>query len=185
LSLGTDLGLGQPMEHMIRACLIALRLAESAAIDDAERGVVYYSGLLAPGAQNRTICVQEFMLKTQPSAFVLARRWRRAVLGRLMACQVPVVRAGLARVTWSRARSRVRSVRSSCEALAAKRRWASKEASSRAKRVVEGVAEFLELVIGSVQVQPLVQAAGGDPAGGGGDRAQQAQHPGPDPRSGL
>ena len=47
LSLGTDLGLGQPMEHMIRACLIALRLAESAAIDDAERGVMYYSGLLA------------------------------------------------------------------------------------------------------------------------------------------
>jgi HD-GYP domain-containing protein (c-di-GMP phosphodiesterase class II) len=47
LSLGTDLGLGQPMEHMIRACLIALRLAENAAIDDAERGVVYYSGLLA------------------------------------------------------------------------------------------------------------------------------------------
>lgn len=47
LSLGTDLGLGQPMEHMIRACLIALRLAESVAIDDAERGVVYYSGLLA------------------------------------------------------------------------------------------------------------------------------------------
>ena len=35
------------MEHMIRACLIALRLAESAAIDNAERGVVYYSGLLA------------------------------------------------------------------------------------------------------------------------------------------
>jgi hypothetical protein len=27
LSLGTDLGLGQPMEHMIKACLIALRLA--------------------------------------------------------------------------------------------------------------------------------------------------------------
>jgi len=47
LSLGTDLGLGQPMEHMIRACLIALRLAESAAMDDADRGVVYYSGLLA------------------------------------------------------------------------------------------------------------------------------------------
>ena len=43
LSLGTDLGLGQPMEHMIRACPIALRLAESAAIDDAERGVVYLS----------------------------------------------------------------------------------------------------------------------------------------------
>jgi len=47
LSLGTDLGLGQPMEHMIRACLIALRLAERVGLDDAERGVVYYSGLLA------------------------------------------------------------------------------------------------------------------------------------------
>ena len=35
------------MEHMIRACLIALRLAESAALDASERGVVYYSGLLA------------------------------------------------------------------------------------------------------------------------------------------
>ena len=35
------------MEHMIRACLIALRLAESTSLDDAERGVVYYSGLLA------------------------------------------------------------------------------------------------------------------------------------------
>src|SRR5437763_12159389 len=32
---------------MIRACLIALRLAESAALDESEPGVVYYSGLLA------------------------------------------------------------------------------------------------------------------------------------------
>jgi HD-GYP domain-containing protein (c-di-GMP phosphodiesterase class II) len=32
---------------MIRACLIALRLAETAALDDSERAVVYYSGLLA------------------------------------------------------------------------------------------------------------------------------------------
>jgi len=47
LSLGTDLGLGQPMEHMIRACLIALRLADVLHLSDAERVVVYYSGLLA------------------------------------------------------------------------------------------------------------------------------------------
>jgi HD-GYP domain-containing protein (c-di-GMP phosphodiesterase class II) len=47
LSLGTDLGLGQPMEHMIRACLIALRLGERLGLSEAERGVVYYSGLLA------------------------------------------------------------------------------------------------------------------------------------------
>ena len=47
LSLGTDLGLGQPMEHMIRACLIALRLGERLGLGESERGVVYYSGLLA------------------------------------------------------------------------------------------------------------------------------------------
>jgi HD-GYP domain-containing protein (c-di-GMP phosphodiesterase class II) len=45
--LGTDLGLGQPMEHMVRACLIALRLAETLGLSDADRAVVYYSGLLA------------------------------------------------------------------------------------------------------------------------------------------
>jgi HD-GYP domain-containing protein (c-di-GMP phosphodiesterase class II) len=47
LSLGTDLGLGQPMEHMIRACLIALRLAERMELDESQRPVLYYSGLLA------------------------------------------------------------------------------------------------------------------------------------------
>jgi len=47
LSLGTDLGLGQPMEHMIRACLLALRLSEHLGLKSQERGVLYYSGLLA------------------------------------------------------------------------------------------------------------------------------------------
>jgi len=47
LSLGTDLGLGQPMEHMIRACLVALRLAGRLGFDDQQRAVVYYAGLLA------------------------------------------------------------------------------------------------------------------------------------------
>jgi len=47
LSLGTDLGLGQPMEHMVRACLIALRLAEQLGLDESQRTTVYYSGLLA------------------------------------------------------------------------------------------------------------------------------------------
>src|SRR5580692_6047286 len=28
LSLGTDLGMGQPMEHVLRQCLISLRLAD-------------------------------------------------------------------------------------------------------------------------------------------------------------
>ena len=34
LSLATDLGMGQPMEHMLRQCLIALRLAERLGLDD-------------------------------------------------------------------------------------------------------------------------------------------------------
>ncbi len=47
ISLGTDLGLGQPMEHVIRQTIIALRLAELLDLDEQERTVVYYSGLLA------------------------------------------------------------------------------------------------------------------------------------------
>ena len=37
ISLGTDLGLGQPMEHVLRQCLIALRLAERLGLDEAAR----------------------------------------------------------------------------------------------------------------------------------------------------
>src|SRR3954469_21257454 len=47
ISLGTDLGMGQPMEHMLRQSLIALRLAERLDLDEATRGVVYYVSLLA------------------------------------------------------------------------------------------------------------------------------------------
>jgi HD-GYP domain-containing protein (c-di-GMP phosphodiesterase class II) len=47
LSLGTDLGMGQPMEHVMRQSLIALRLAERLGLDESGRGVVYYVGLLA------------------------------------------------------------------------------------------------------------------------------------------
>lgn len=47
LSVGTDLGLGQPMEHMVRACLIAMRLVDDIGLDERERAVVYYAGLLA------------------------------------------------------------------------------------------------------------------------------------------
>jgi len=47
LSLGTDLGLGQPMEHVLRQCRIALRLAERLGLGDEERGVLYYTALLA------------------------------------------------------------------------------------------------------------------------------------------
>ncbi len=47
LSLGTDLGLGQPMEHVIRQTLLALRMGALLGLDEAQRAVVYYAGLLA------------------------------------------------------------------------------------------------------------------------------------------
>ncbi|MEX2553618.1 MAG: hypothetical protein WD627_11540, partial [Actinomycetota bacterium] len=46
LSLGIDLGFGQPMEHVLRQCLIALRLAESVGLDEQTRVAVYYTALL-------------------------------------------------------------------------------------------------------------------------------------------
>lgn len=47
LSLGTDLGLGQPMEHVLRQCLIALRIADRLDVGEEERAVLYYTALLA------------------------------------------------------------------------------------------------------------------------------------------
>lgn len=46
LSLGIDLGFGQPMEHVLRQCLIALRLAEHIGLGDDDRATVYYAALL-------------------------------------------------------------------------------------------------------------------------------------------
>ena len=46
LSLGIDLGFGQPMEHVLRQCLISLRLAEQLGLDDEQRADVYYTALL-------------------------------------------------------------------------------------------------------------------------------------------
>src|SRR5919197_5410148 len=47
MSLATDLGLGQPMEHVLRSSVLGLRIAESIELDESERAVVYYVGLLA------------------------------------------------------------------------------------------------------------------------------------------
>src|ERR1700739_347058 len=46
LSLGVDLGFGQPMEHVLRQCLIALRLADHAGLGEEGRMAVYYTALL-------------------------------------------------------------------------------------------------------------------------------------------
>jgi len=46
LSLGIDLGFAQPMEHVLRQCLISLRLAERLGLDEQQRADVYYTALL-------------------------------------------------------------------------------------------------------------------------------------------
>jgi HD-GYP domain-containing protein (c-di-GMP phosphodiesterase class II) len=46
LSLGIDLGFGQPMEHVLRQCRIALRLCELIGLGDDEGVAVYYTALL-------------------------------------------------------------------------------------------------------------------------------------------
>ncbi|MCW0215621.1 MAG: HD domain-containing protein, partial [Pseudonocardia sp.] len=47
LSLAADLGLGQPMGHLARASLIAVRLAERMDLPQADRDTTYYLALLA------------------------------------------------------------------------------------------------------------------------------------------
>lgn len=47
LSLAIDLGLGQPMEHMLRSSLIAARLADRLGLDERQRAVVYHANLVA------------------------------------------------------------------------------------------------------------------------------------------
>ncbi|PJE03270.1 MAG: LuxR family transcriptional regulator [Mycobacterium sp.] len=46
ISLAIDLGLGQPMEHMLRSTLIASRVAERMGLDAGQRATVYYANLL-------------------------------------------------------------------------------------------------------------------------------------------
>nr|WP_245348243.1 HD domain-containing phosphohydrolase [Paeniglutamicibacter psychrophenolicus] len=47
LSLAIDLGLGQPMEHMLRATVLGLRLAALLETGEAMRGRIYHANLLA------------------------------------------------------------------------------------------------------------------------------------------
>ncbi len=46
LSLGVDLGFGQPMEHVLRQCLISQRLAREAGLAESDRAAAYYTALL-------------------------------------------------------------------------------------------------------------------------------------------
>ena len=46
ISLATDLGMGQPLQHALRTCVIATRLADEADVPVRDRPVVYYTALL-------------------------------------------------------------------------------------------------------------------------------------------
>src|SRR3954467_14905196 len=46
LSLGIDLGFGQPREHVLGRCLIALRRGGAVGLDGEQRADVYYTALL-------------------------------------------------------------------------------------------------------------------------------------------
>jgi HD-GYP domain-containing protein (c-di-GMP phosphodiesterase class II) len=46
ISLATDLGMGQPLQHALRTSVIATRLAVAAGVDVREQPVVYYTALL-------------------------------------------------------------------------------------------------------------------------------------------
>src|SRR5690242_20127504 len=47
LSLATDLGLGQPQEHVLRQTVIARRLAAAAGLPEEQQTAVFYVSLLA------------------------------------------------------------------------------------------------------------------------------------------
>jgi HD-GYP domain-containing protein (c-di-GMP phosphodiesterase class II) len=47
LSLASDLGMGQPMEHAMRQCLIAMRLGDRLGLNEDERASLYYASLIA------------------------------------------------------------------------------------------------------------------------------------------
>jgi HD-GYP domain-containing protein (c-di-GMP phosphodiesterase class II) len=46
LSLATDLGMGQPLEYALCACVLALRLGEAVGLDEGDLRAVYYQALL-------------------------------------------------------------------------------------------------------------------------------------------
>src|ERR671936_2863573 len=46
LSLATDLGTGQPLEHALRTAVLAVRLGEAAGVSETERRDAFYASLL-------------------------------------------------------------------------------------------------------------------------------------------
>ena len=83
--------------------------------------------------------------------------------------------SGSESVTSSSVRTIASGVRSSCEALATKRRWLSKAPSRRAEHRVEDVGELAQLVARAPEPDALVQGALRDRARGGRDPRDRPQ----------
>ncbi|HET8851115.1 MAG TPA: HD domain-containing phosphohydrolase [Ktedonobacteraceae bacterium] len=70
LSLAIDLGLGQPMEHFLRTCLLAVRLGELLDLSEQELSEVYYLGLIrhlgctAQASEVAAVCGDEIALNS-------------------------------------------------------------------------------------------------------------------------
>ena len=47
LALGADLGMGQPLDHAMRQCVLASRIGERLGLTDADQSVLYYLSLVA------------------------------------------------------------------------------------------------------------------------------------------
>lgn len=71
LSLATDLGMGQPMDHALRRCLLAVRLGEALGLDAHELRDVYYVALVC--SVGCTIKMQEFTHWFQDEIMTAAR----------------------------------------------------------------------------------------------------------------
>jgi HD-GYP domain-containing protein (c-di-GMP phosphodiesterase class II) len=91
LSLGVDLGFGQPSEHILRQCLIALRLADRIDLDDQQRAAVYYTAMIVNVGCHSDAHEQakwfgdDIALKTNKYAHVIEGDYSRDMRGLKMA----------------------------------------------------------------------------------------------------
>ena len=75
LSLATDLGTGQPMEHGLRTCWLSLAVAQALGLREAELSCVYYVALCASsGAHPARRTSRPSRVATMSRS---TRRWRR------------------------------------------------------------------------------------------------------------